>query len=47
MMNLNDGKKRTLITKTRLYEWLVMPFGLNNATNMFSKLMTNIFSEWL
>lgn len=46
MMNYDNVKKMTLITKTRLYEWLVMPLRLNNATNMFSKTTTDIF-EWL
>jgi len=46
-VNPNDVKKTTFITKTSLYEWLVMPIGLKNATSIFSKIMTNIFFEWL
>jgi hypothetical protein len=46
-MNSKDVKKKTFITKKGHYEWLVMSFGLNNTTNIFSKTMTNIFSKWL
>jgi hypothetical protein len=46
-MNSEDVKKIAFITKKGPYEWLVMPFGLNNTTNIFSKAMTNIFFEWL
>ncbi len=45
-MNPNDVKKIIFITKTRLYEWLMMPFRLKDATNMFFKMMTNILFEW-
>jgi hypothetical protein len=46
-MNPNDVKKTTFITKTSLHELLVMPIGLKNVTSIFSKIMTNIFFEWL
>jgi hypothetical protein len=39
-MNVEDIKKMVLITKFGLYEWLVMPFGLKNATNTFFCTMT-------
>ncbi len=46
-MNLEDVKKTSFITKSGLYEWLVMPFGLKNVTNMFSQTMVRIFVEWM
>jgi putative transposase len=46
-MNSDDVKKTIYITKTSLYEWLVIPFGLKHATNTFSRTMMNIFLEWL
>jgi hypothetical protein len=42
----NDVKKKTLITKSGLNEWNIMPFGLKNATSTFSRTMANIFKEW-
>jgi len=38
-------KKTTLITKTGLYDWTVMPFGLKNTTNIFTKTMSKVFKE--
>jgi hypothetical protein len=35
-MDPEDNKKTILITKTRLYDWTVMPFGLKNATSTFT-----------
>jgi hypothetical protein len=31
-----DVQKTTLITKSRLFDWTVMPFSIKNATNTFS-----------
>jgi hypothetical protein len=38
--------KNNMITKSGLYEWNVMPFGLKNATSTFSRTMADIFKEW-
>jgi len=43
-MALKDMKKTTLVTKTRLYDWTVMPFGLKNATT-FTRTMSLVFRE--
>jgi hypothetical protein len=40
-----DMKKITLITNIRLYDWTVMPFGLKNATNTFTTIMLEVFTE--
>jgi hypothetical protein len=38
-------KKKTLITKIRLYDWTVMPFGLKNATSTFTITMSEVFKD--
>ncbi len=40
-----DMKKTTLITKTGLYDWTIMPFGLKNATSMFTRTMAEVFKD--
>jgi hypothetical protein len=40
-----DVKKTTLITKTGLYDWIVMPFGLKNVTSTFTQTMSTVFKE--
>jgi len=40
-----DIKKTALITKTGLYDWTVMPFGLKNATNTFTQTMSEVFKD--
>jgi hypothetical protein len=42
-MALEDLKKITLITKTRLYDWMVMPFSLKNTTSTFTMTMSEVF----
>jgi hypothetical protein len=44
-MSPEDMKKTALITKTGLYDWTVMPFGLKNATSTFTKIMSSVFKE--
>jgi len=40
-----DMKKTALITKTGLYDWIVMPFGFKNATSMFTRTMLEVFKD--
>jgi hypothetical protein len=40
-----DMRKTTLITKSKLYDWIVMPFGLKNATSTFTQTVSEIFKD--
>jgi hypothetical protein len=40
-----DMKKIALITRTRLYNWTVMPFRLRNATSKFTRTMLEVFKD--
>jgi hypothetical protein len=42
-MALEDIKTSITITKLGLYKWIVMPFGLKNATSIFSQTMAKVF----
>jgi hypothetical protein len=46
-MASNDVKKTVVFTKSNLYEWNVMPFGLKNPTSTFSWTMVDIFKDWI
>jgi hypothetical protein len=38
-----DVHKIIIITKTRFFEWNVMPFTLKNGTNTFFRTMAEVF----
>jgi len=41
-----DIKKIVVITNSALCDWSVMPFGLENAINIFSQTMAKKFKDW-
>src|SRR3954449_7355832 len=46
-MNPEDVEKTAFVTPFGLYEFLVMPFGLNYAPVMFQRLMNRVLQEFL
>lgn len=42
-----DQNKTAFITRSGVYKWLRMPFGLVNAPFKFQKIMNSVFSDYL
>jgi hypothetical protein len=42
-----DIHKFALNTKSRLFDWIVMPFNMKNATITFSKIMIEVFGAYM
>src|SRR4051794_20381138 len=46
-MHEEDIKKTAFITASRLYEFVIMPFGLNNSLSTFQRLMNWVLKDYL
>jgi hypothetical protein len=46
-MALKGIHKYVLNTKSRLFDWIVMPFDMKNVTITFSKTMTEVFGAYM
>jgi hypothetical protein len=45
-MALKDIHTFALITKSKLFDYIIMPFGMKNATSTFFKTMKEVFGTY-
>jgi hypothetical protein len=46
-MALEDVHKFILMTKSGFFYYIIMSFGMKNATHMYSKTMTEVFGAYM
>jgi hypothetical protein len=46
-MVVENIRKFVLITKSKLFDWIVMLFGMKNVINMFLKTMMEVFGAYM
>jgi hypothetical protein len=46
-MDVNDVRKTVVITKSSLFDWAIMPFGMKNANRNFFRMMKEVFRTYM
>jgi hypothetical protein len=46
-MDVEDVHKKAMITKSGLFDWTMMPFGMKNVNNIFIWMMMKVFKTYI